>query len=127
MHKIKYLHGSSYFKYEDVEKDDDDGAAERPATLSTVTATESESQAEMKYWFRVWEPRARGPGPSPRQLSLIVCMWEGAHGHSVCVWAPRQDLTLRALAQLNKLTALPLPVSTELILQLGHIEKHILS
>lgn len=53
MHKIKYLHGSSYFKYEDVEKDDDDGAAERPATLSTVTATESESQAEMKYWFRV--------------------------------------------------------------------------
>lgn len=78
-------------------------------------------------WFRVWEPRARGPGPSPRRLSLIVCMWEGVHGHIVCVREPRQDLTLRALAQLNKLTTLPLPISTELILQLGHTQKRILS
>lgn len=51
------LHGSSYFKSGDDDgerKDDDaDGAVERPATLSTAAGTESESQAGMKYWFRV--------------------------------------------------------------------------
>lgn len=44
----------------------------------------------------------------------------------MCVREPRQDLTLRALAQLNKLATLPLPVCTELILQLGHAKTHIL-
>lgn len=81
----------------------------------------------MKHWFRVWEPRARGPSPNPRRLRLIVYMWERVHGRSVCVREPRQDLTLRALAQLNKLATLPLHVWTGLILQLGHTQTHILS
>lgn len=38
LHKIKYLHGSSCFRSDDGEQRvDDGGAAERPATLSTVT------------------------------------------------------------------------------------------
>lgn len=55
--KFKYLHGSSCFRNgrdEGEQKEDDaDGAVERPATLSTVTGTESEPQAGTKCWFRV--------------------------------------------------------------------------
>lgn len=55
MNKIKYLHGSSYFSNGDADgdewKDDDDEAAEWPATLSTMTRTERGAPAEMKYWF----------------------------------------------------------------------------
>lgn len=55
--KFKYLHGSSCFRTgrdEGEQREDDaDGAVERPATLSTVTGTESEPQAGTKCWFRV--------------------------------------------------------------------------
>lgn len=70
------------------------------------------------------------PALTPGVLaSLCVCEKEPTVAVCVCVCArePRQDLTLRALAQLNKLATLPLPVCTELILQLGHVQTHILS
>lgn len=126
MHKIKYLHGSSYFKYEDVERT---MMMEQRSGQPLWAPSQRLSPSPRLRWSTGSECENQepvAPAPAPGNLASL-CVCEKEPTVTVCVWAPRQDLTLRALAQLNKLTALPLPVSTELILQLGHIQKHILS
>lgn len=124
---LTYLHGSSCFK-----KGDDDW--EWRFWMICGAASHSEHRDGVwlhgparEYWCGVWEPRARGRSPNPRHLCLVVCMWRTAHRRSVCVRKLWRDLTLRALAQLNKLNVLPLTVCIKLIFQLRHIQTQILS
>lgn len=70
---------------------------------------------------------ALAPNPAPGAVpSFCICENEPVVAVCVCEKAWK-DLTHRALAQLNKLAAPPLPVFPELIIQLGDTQIHTLS